>query len=84
MAWRAADRFDASYHLTRWDDSVVIWDGARTVLPDVAPGQTVTINVVVQAPAAGSYVVKFDLVQEGVTWFSGQGVPTGNVAAIVR
>jgi len=84
IAWRVTDHFDASYHLTRWDDSVVIWDGARTALPDVAAGQTVTINVLVQAPAAGSYVVKFDLVQEGVTWFSGQGVPTGNVAATVR
>ena len=84
VAWRAADHFDASYHLTRWDDTVVVWDGVRTVLPDAAPGQTVTINVLVQAPGAGSYVVKFDLVQEGVTWFSGQGIPTGNVAAIVR
>ena len=84
IAWRVADKFDASYHVTRWDDTVVVWDGLRSALPDVAPGQTVTINVPVQAPDAGSYVVKFDLVQEGVTWFSGQGIPTGNVAAIVR
>ena len=84
IPWRVVDKFDASYHVTRWDDTVVVWDGLRSALPDVAPGQTVTINVPVQAPDAGSYVVKFDLVQEGLTWFSGQGIPTGNVAATVR
>ncbi len=84
LAWTAAERYAASYHLTRWDDTVVVWDGVRTPLPDIAPGQSATINVAVSAPAAGSYVVKFDLVREGVTWFSGQGIPTGNVAAIVQ
>ena len=84
LAWTASQLDDASYHLTRWDDTVVVWDGVRTPLPDIAPGQSATINVAVRAPAAGSYVVKFDLVREGVTWFSGQGIPTGNVAAIVQ
>ena len=80
LAWRAADLFDISYHVTRWDGTVVQWDGLRTSLPDVAPGQTVTVNVAVRAPGAGGYVIHFDLVREGVTWFSGQGVPTGDVA----
>ncbi|GAC1698870.1 MAG: hypothetical protein NVS9B6_09680 [Candidatus Limnocylindrales bacterium] len=84
LAWTASQLYDASYHITRWDDSVVVWDGARTPLPDIAPGQSATILVAVRAPAAGSYVVKFDLVREGVTWFSGQGIPTGNVAALVQ
>jgi uncharacterized membrane protein len=80
LAWRAAELYDISYHITRWDGTVVQWDGLRTSLPDVAPGQTVTVNVAVRAPSAGSYVVRFDLVREGVTWFSAQGVPTGDVA----
>jgi len=84
LPWTAAERYAASYHLTRWDDSVVVWDGARTPLPDVAPGQSATVNVTVRTVGPGSFVVKFDLVREGVTWFSGQGIPTGNVAAIVQ
>ena len=80
LPWRAADLFDISYHLTRWDGTVVQWDGLRTSLPDIAPGQTVTVNVAVRAPSAGGYVVHIDLVREGVTWFSAQGVPTGDVA----
>jgi len=80
LQWRAVDLFDISYHVTRWDGTVVQWDGLRTSLPDVAPGQTVTVNVAVRAPSAGGYVVHFDLVREGVTWFSAQGVPTGDVA----
>ena len=84
LAWTASQLYDASYHITRWDDTVVVWDGVRTPLPDIAPGGSATIQVAVRAPAAGSYVVKFDLVREGVTWFSGQGIPTGNVAALVQ
>ena len=84
LPWSAAQLYSASYHITRWDDTVVAWDGVRTPLPDIAPGQSATINVAVGAPAAGSYVVKFDLVREGVTWFSGQGIPTENVAPHVQ
>ena len=78
--WQASQLYDISYHITKWDGTVVQWDGIRTALPDVAPGQTVTVNVAVHAPAAGPYVIHFDVVREGVTWFSGQGVPTGDVA----
>jgi len=80
LPWQATQLYDISYHITKWDGTVVQWDGIRTALPDVAPGQTVTVNVAVHAPAAGPYVIHFDVVREGVTWFSGQGVPTGDVA----
>jgi N-acetylmuramoyl-L-alanine amidase-like protein len=80
LPWQASQLYDISYHITKWDGTVVQWDGIRTALPDVAPGQTVTVNVAVHAPAAGPYVIHFDVVREGVTWFSGQGVPTGDVA----
>ena len=50
----------------------------RTDLPaSVAPGQSVTVNAVVNAPPAGTYTIKFDLVQEGVAWFSSQSVAAG-------
>ena len=80
LSWHATELYDISYHVTKWDGTVVQWDGVRTSLPDIAPGQTVTVNVAVHAPAAGGYVIRFDVVREGVTWFSGPGVPTGDVA----
>jgi hypothetical protein len=72
--------FNASYHLYVPSGAVFVWDGVRTALPEaVAPGQAVTLNVIVKMPsAAGSYDLRFDVVQEGVAWFSGQGVPMGN------
>jgi hypothetical protein len=81
LTWRAGETF-MSYHLTTSADAMVVWDGMRTALPaDVAPGQSVTLNVTVKSVNIGRYIIKFDLVREGVTWFSGQSVPTGNVAA---
>jgi uncharacterized protein (DUF3820 family) len=84
--WDPAQAFDVSYHVTTWSDVVVVWDGLRTALiTAVPPGQSVTLSVAVRTPvSAGSYVIKFELVREGVTWFSGQGVPTGNVALEAR
>ncbi|MHB8684514.1 MAG: S8 family peptidase, partial [Dehalococcoidia bacterium] len=56
--------------------STSAFDGQRTDLPaDVAPGASVTnLMTTVQAPStAGTYCLVYDLVQEGITWFSWQG-----------
>ena len=73
--------FNASYHLYTQSGTLLVWDGLRTALPAaVPPGQAVTLNASVMTPAsAGSYALRFDVVQEGVAWFSGQGVPMGSV-----
>jgi DNA gyrase inhibitor GyrI len=44
----------------------------RYSLPsDLAPGQSVTLNVAVTAPTtSGSYVLEYEMVQEGVAWFA--------------
>ncbi len=86
LTWDPAQLFDVAYHITTWSDATFVWDGARTTLPSaVAPGQSVTLNAGVRLPmTAGSYVIKFEVVREGVTWFSSQGVPTGNVALQVQ
>jgi hypothetical protein len=78
--------FNAAYHLYTQSGALFVWDGLRTALPaPVAPGQAVNLDVIVRMPAsAGSYVVRFDVVQEGVAWFSGQGVPMGSATLQVQ
>jgi hypothetical protein len=73
--------FNASYHLYTPSGAVFVWDGLRTPLPAaVPPGQSVALNVGVKMPATtGAYVLRVDLVQEGVAWFSGQGSSMGSV-----
>jgi hypothetical protein len=86
ITWDPAQKFDLAYHLFDVSGNVVVWDGARTPLPGpVAPGGSVTVNATVTTPAAaGSLALKFDLVQEGVSWFSGQGVPAESISLSVQ
>jgi hypothetical protein len=72
--------FNLAYHLYAAGGAAYVWDGLRTALPaPVAPGQSVTVSAIVRVPGtAGTYTVAFDLVHEGVTWFSTQGAPTGS------
>src|SRR4029077_16036283 len=71
-----------AYHWTSASGANVVWDGARTPLGgDLLTGQSVTVNAAVTAPTTGgNYVLKLDLVQEGVAWFSTKGAATGNTA----
>jgi SAM-dependent methyltransferase len=49
-------------------------DGRKYLAGDVAGGQTVDLELVITAPLdPGRYVVEFDMVHEGVTWFAGRG-----------
>lgn len=52
------------------------WDTFRAALPDdVPPGSEVNLtNVALKSPATpGQYVLRWDLVEEGVAWFSKKG-----------
>jgi hypothetical protein len=71
--------FNAAYHLYVANGPLLVWDGVRTALPAAVPsGQAVTLNLIVKMPAStGTFLLRFDVVQEGVTWFSSQGVPMG-------
>ena len=70
-----------AYHWLGPTGQVVVWDGARGALPnDVAPGQSAVVTVPIISPdAVGPYTLRLDLVQEGVTWFSAQGVTPRDV-----
>ena len=70
---RGAHTVYLGYH---WKDAATgqtaIFEGVRTPLPqDVPPGSSVTVQAeIVAPPRSGRYVLRWDLVQEDVTWFS--------------
>jgi stage II sporulation protein D len=65
-----------SYHIRKWSGEVVVWDGARGRLPnDIAPFTQVSVPITVPVPQeVGDYVLEWDLVLEGVAWFSTTGI----------
>jgi peptidoglycan/xylan/chitin deacetylase (PgdA/CDA1 family) len=74
MSWSgdaATGSVNFAYHWYTSDGALLLWDGIRTPIgATVLPGQSRTINALVRAPAtAGTYVLAFDLVREGVAWF---------------
>ncbi len=63
-----------SYHWER-DGAVVIADGLRTKLPpQAADGRITTVTRVIANVPAGTYTLRFDLVQEGWSWFAEFGI----------
>ena len=77
--WPANGAYRASYHLYNSSWQLIRWDGVRTLMPqDVPPGATVYVHANIEALPVGDYILAWDMVQEGVTWFSSQGVPTVN------
>ncbi len=74
-----------SYHWLNTLGQVVVWDGLKTSLTNnVSSGQLVNLSASLQAPAtAGNYTLMWDILVEGVGWFSGQGAPLINITGIV-
>jgi stage II sporulation protein D len=72
----APGAFALSYHIYDSGGTPVIWDGARGQLPSTVPPSTsVTVPVSVALPSGtGGYRLEWDMVQEGVAWFSQLGV----------
>lgn len=66
------------YHWLDRDAKPVVVDGLRTELPtSLEPGATVPLRAKVVYPKEpGDYILEFDLVHEGVTWFVGKGSKT--------
>ncbi len=77
--WRAGGDHPIrlSYHWVDAGGTPVVWDGPRSALPfDMEPGMETLLAATVRAPRnEGTYVLAWDMVQEGVGWFSGHAVP---------
>jgi len=72
VVWSPADGFALSYHWLNSAGEIVIWDGLRTPLPEsVSPGASIELMASVEAPERpGDYLLRWDVVQEGVQWLS--------------
>ena len=88
LEWRsdAPHPVMVSYHWLDAAGARVPGEGVRTPLPRaVAQGDAATVNVRVVAPdSPGAYTLALDLVEEGRTWFSEQGVALGRVPVTVK
>jgi hypothetical protein len=63
-----------AYHWLDERDNPIVWDGERTEVPPLAPGERVTVHARVRAPIPpGRYRFAFDLVAEHMAWFSELG-----------
>jgi hypothetical protein len=85
FAWGANSSIRLAYHWRDGSGSTVVWDGVRTALPAAIPIMgSIDLPAQVRAPSTpGRYTLRFDVVNEGVTWFSRTGVRTGDVPVAV-
>ncbi len=74
-----------SWHVRDMAGTVLAWENRRCYLPhDLAAGAALDMVVGVRAPPApGRYVVEFDMVHEGHTWFATHGSPTASLVVLV-
>jgi hypothetical protein len=74
-----------AYHWLDERDNPIFWDGERTELPPLAPGERAKVPMEVKAPIPpGRYHFAFDLVAEHRAWFSELGNDLVTQAVDVR
>ena len=72
-------------HLRLHDGRPLNVDFARLVLEqETPPGGAETVDVVLEPPVPGEYLLEFDLVSEGVAWFEMNGSATTTVKITIR
>jgi len=72
VAWR--DGIRLAYHWLDDRDNPIVWDGERTAVPELAPGERARVEARVRAPIPpGRYRFSLDLVVEHRAWFSELG-----------
>jgi hypothetical protein len=68
------DAVHLSYHWLDDLDNPIVWDGIRTPLPPLEPGESATVTALVRAPIPpGRYRFAFDVVVEHRAWLSELG-----------
>lgn len=79
------DNVFLSYHLLNSNGEVITQDGVRTSLIPIKARGIKKETLEVLAPLEeGNYIVEADLVEEGITWFSAQGMETLKVPLNVQ
>ena len=78
-----------SYHWHTPDGTQLptnLWTQHRARVPfDVEPEHSATLLIVLEAPyVPGDYVLKWDMVEEFITWFAWQGVPTLDIPVTIN
>lgn len=72
-------------HLRARDGRPIDVDFARIALEEsTAPGTLRSVKFSVAPPEPGEYLLEFDLVSEGVSWFEMNGSPTVTVPVVIR
>lgn len=90
ICWRSFGEYPIflSFHLLDSNEKIIAWDNPRFRFASIIkPGQELEIYVKVDTaifPSPGQYVLEFDLVCEGLTWFAEKGSPTAKVIAHVK
>jgi hypothetical protein len=71
-----SDQMRLAYHWLDDRDNPIVWDGERTPVPRLAPGEAASIDARVRGPMPpGPYRLAFDMVAERRAWFSELGSP---------
>lgn len=80
-----AGGINLSWHMYDAEGRVGQWDNPRFPLPrDLAAGESLELTVGLTASTIpGRYAIEFDLVHEGVSWFSAHGSATGRIEVLV-
>ena len=68
------------------DSEEIVWDYSRALLSrDILPDETAMVEIHLRAPITpGIYVIEFDLVAEGLTWFEDAGSRTIPQTLVVK
>jgi hypothetical protein len=70
------DQVKLAYHWLDDRDNPIVWDGIRTDVPHLPPGESAVVEAAVRGPMPpGPYRLAFDLVAEHRAWFSELGSP---------
>ena len=72
-----SDQVKLAYHWLDDRDNPIVWDGKRSDVPRLGPGESSVVEALVRGPMPpGPYRLAFDMVAEHRAWFSELGSPT--------